>query len=236
METRKKLIQNNIQKITNRIAVAAEKSSRSPQEVKLVAVTKNVALQDIRFAIDSGIQNIGENKIQEAKKKFAQLGPAITWHMIGHLQTNKARSAAAIFDMVQSLDSKRIADALDRSARQLDREISVLVEVNIGAEEQKFGIEIQEVRELIHYVAQKKNLLLKGLMAMAPYVYDAELIRPFFRQMSHLFGNYKLEIGEHWKWLSMGMTHDFEVAIEEGSNMVRVGTGIFHTPELRGQG
>lgn len=235
METREKIIQNNISKIRKRIAVAAEKVSRSPGEIELVAVTKNVALSDIRIAIDAGISSIGENKIQEAKKKFAQIGPEVSWHMIGHLQTNKARPAAAIFDMVQSIDSRRVADALDRAAKQLDRELKVLVEVNIGAEEQKSGIEVREVHDLIHYVAQKENLILSGLMSMAPYVHDSELIRPFFRQMSQLFQKYKTEIGDRWKWLSMGMTHDFEVAIEEGANMVRVGTGIFHTTELRSQ-
>jgi len=233
MTNRSQIIQENISSIKKRIAAAAKRSGRSSRDVMLLAVTKNVAVEDIRIAIQAGIKILGENKVQEAKKKFLQIGPAVSWHMIGHLQTNKARVATTIFDMVQSIDSERIADVLDREAARLDRQMNVLVEINIAAEEKKFGIPVEKTAELVDYVAQKQNLRLQGLMAMAPYVPDPELTRPFFRDMAQLFKEFRSRIGDSWKLLSMGMSNDFEVAVEEGSNLVRIGTGIFHTPNLR---
>ncbi|MCK5243191.1 YggS family pyridoxal phosphate-dependent enzyme [bacterium] len=233
MKNRELIIQENIANIKKRIAAAAKRSKRRAQDITLVAVTKNVAIEDIRIAIQAGIKILGENKVQEAKTKFMHIGPAVTWHMLGHMQTNKIRAASAIFDMVQSVDSKKVSDLLDREATRLDREISVLVEVNIGAEETKFGIPIEDTTDLILHVSQKPNLRLRGLMCMAPYVSDPELTRPFFHEMSMLFNRFRAQLGESWKILSMGMTNDFEVAIEEGATLVRIGTGLFHTPDLR---
>jgi len=225
------LIRSNIAAIKKRIAFAAERGSRSAGEVSLLAVTKYEPLEDIRTAIDAGIKLVGENKVQDAQKKFAQIGPAVTWHMLGHLQTNKARSAAAIFDIVQSVDSPRVAEALDKAAGGLDRQMDVLVEVNIGGEEQKFGISPERVRGLAAQVSRLPNLRLRGLMAMAPYIKDVELVRPFFRHMAGIFRELKAEkVSPRWDTLSMGMTHDFEVAVEEGSTLVRIGTGIFSAP------
>jgi PLP dependent protein len=193
-----------------------------------LAVTKNVPVAEIRAAIDAGVRMIGENKVQEAKTKFAQIGPAVAWHMLGHLQTNKARSAAAIFDLVQSVDSLRAADALAQAALGLDRQLDVLVEVNIGGEEQKFGVPPDAAAALCEVVDHKPNLRLRGLMAMAPYVPDPETVRPFFRHLRRLFEDLgAARVRSGWDILSMGMTHDFEVAIAEGSTLVRIGTGIF---------
>lgn len=233
MTNREELIKSNIETIRKRISAAAARAGKSPQDIILLAVTKNVPVADIRIAIQAGIRFLGENKVQEAKEKFAQIGPAVTWHMIGHLQTNKARIAAAIFDLVQSLDSEKAAEALDREAQRLDRQLDVLVEVNIGEEENKFGISRAQTEALVALVSERKNLRLRGLMSMAPYVQEPELTRPFFRDLAGLFEKCRPLAGDSWEILSMGMTHDFEIAIEEGANLVRVGTGIFHSPELR---
>jgi len=197
--------------------------------VSLLAVTKNVGLEDIRRALAAGIQLIGENRIQEARQKFAHIGPAITWHMIGHLQTNKARQAAAIFDMVQSVDSTRVAEALSKAAEGLDRQLDVLIEVNIATEEQKSGVSPGAAEGLVRQVDQLSHLRLRGLMSMAPYVPDPETVRPFFRHMHELFVNLRDGVRRPslWNMLSMGMTHDYEVAVEEGATLVRIGTGIF---------
>lgn len=233
MNNREQVITKNIQDIQKRISDAASRAGKSKREITLLAVTKNVSVEDIRVAIRAGIRFLGENKVQEAKQKFSQIGPAVTWHMIGHLQTNKARTAAAIFDLVQSIDSEKVAEALSREAMRLDRHLDVLVEVNISEEENKFGISREKTEELVRLVRTKKNLRLRGLMSMAPFVPEPELTRPFFRDLSSLFEKCRPLAGEHWGILSMGMTHDFEVAIEEGANLVRVGTGIFHSRELR---
>jgi PLP dependent protein len=235
MLNRKEIIIENIALILKRIAKAAKRSGRSEKDVALLAVTKNVPLEEIRVAIEAGVKIIGENKIQDAKKKFFQLGPVAEWHMIGHLQTNKIRTAAAIFNMVESIDSERVADALDRAAMQLDRQMDVLVEVNIGQEETKFGISPDKTQALANYVSRKKHLRLRGLMAMAPYVADQELSRPFFRELARLFNQLHNGQNQAWNILSMGMTHDFEIAVEEGATLVRIGTGIFHMESARRQ-
>lgn len=234
MDKHDDLIRDNIAGIKKRIAAAAARANRSAGEISLLAVTKYVSLQDIRTAIQAGIKLIGENRVQDGQKKFAQIGPAVSWHMLGHLQTNKARPAAAIFDMVQSVDSTRVADALDRAAGGLDRQLDVLLEVNIGGEEQKFGVAPDAVPELAAYVRRKSNLRLRGMMAMAPYVENAELVRPFFRHMANLFQRLRAELDvPQWDTLSMGMTNDFEIAVEEGSTLVRIGTGIFSTQGMK---
>jgi len=233
---RTQIIQENIEKIRKRISRAAEKSGRAAKDVQLVAVTKGVELEGIRAAITAGISILAENKIQEVREKFFQIGPVVAWHMIGHLQTNKAKHAARIFDMVQSVDSVRVAEALDRECGKLDRQMDVLVEVNISTDENKFGAAVGDTEQLAARVRECPNLRLRGLMCMAPYVPDPELTRPFFRQMNQLFQKLKKQTDNpHWNVLSMGMTNDFEIAIEEGATLVRVGTGIFHTPELRNE-
>ncbi len=229
MTPRKEIIKANIQNIQQRIKKAAEKSGRSAKEITLLAVTKYVSLDDMRYAIDAGIRAVGESKIQDAKQKFYQLGPVVDWHLIGHLQTNKARQAAAIFKMIHSIDSPRIADALDREAGRLDRRLDVLVEVNISQEESKFGIKPEETKQLAAMVAQKEHLRLRGLMTMAPYVENQELVRPYFRALKGLFEEIKIkqDPGPQWNTLSMGMSNDFEIALEEGATMVRIGTSLF---------
>lgn len=235
MERRGLEIRQNIEAIKERIRKAAERARRSPGEVRLLAVTKNASLEDIRAAVDAGIRLLGENKVQTAKTKFAQIGPAVSWHMLGHVQTNKARPAAALFDMIESVDSTRVGDSLSRAARGLDRQLDVLVEVNIGGEEQKFGVDPGSAPGLCEYLEKLPNLRLRGLMAMAPYVPDPETVRPFFRHMRKLFLSLaEGRQGSRWDILSMGMTHDFEVAVEEGATLLRIGTGLFSVPPAGG--
>lgn len=223
------IITHNLQVIKERMARAAIKSKRTLDDITLLAVTKYVSIDMIRLALDAGVKIIGENKVQDSQKKFEAIGPRAGWHFIGHLQTNKARQAAALFDMVQTVDSFRIADALDTEAGKLDRQLNVLVQVNIGQEETKFGVSLKETQNLVDYVKEKAHLKLRGLMAMAPYTDDIELTRPYFKSLNELFQEMKIKknVGNEWDTLSMGMTHDFEVAIEEGATLIRIGTGLF---------
>ncbi|MCK5218186.1 YggS family pyridoxal phosphate-dependent enzyme [bacterium] len=234
MNNRSQLIHANIAAIKKKINAAAKRSGRSGKDITLLGVTKNVPAADVRIALAAGIKVLGENKVQEAKDKFSQIGPAVRWHMLGHLQSNKIRSAVLIFNLVQSVDSNRTADLLDRESRRLDRRMDVLIEVNIGKEESKFGVSPEETEALVRYAANKPALRVRGLMAMAPYVPDPEMTRPFFRDLAGIFKGLRNRVihDSQWNILSLGMTHDFEVAIEEGSNLVRIGTGIFHTPGL----
>lgn len=229
MNEHHQIVKHNLALIKKRVDQAARKSGRQAKDITILAVTKYVSLDHMRAAVSAGVKAVGENKVQDAKKKFYQIGPVVDWHMIGHLQTNKARQAAAVFSMVQSIDSTRIADALDNEAGRLDRHIDVLVEVNISNDENKFGIHPDETKALVNYVAQKENLNIRGLMAMAPYVENTELARPYFRSLHELFLELKSSrnLSAHWDTLSMGMTNDFEVAIEEGATLIRIGTGLF---------
>lgn len=233
MKNRSVIIQENVASIQQRLHTAAQRAGRPSREITLVAVTKNVLLEDIRSALSAGVKTLGENRIQEAKPKFAQIGPTVGWHFLGHLQTNKARTAAAIFDMIQSIDSTRAAQALDQEAGRLDRQLDVLVEVNLSGEESKFGMSPQQLETLLPELRKNRNLRLRGLMTLAPMVADPSLARPFFRELAAWFRRFQASMGPAWDTLSMGMTNDFEVAIEEGATLVRIGTGIFHTPELR---
>jgi pyridoxal phosphate enzyme (YggS family) len=237
MNSRNDQIRENIHNIRARIALAAARSGRSAADISLMAVTKNVPTEEIRMALEAGITHIGESKIQEAKQKFLQLGPAIKWSMLGHLQTNKARNAAAIFDLIQSVDSERLANVLERETQALDRQLDVLVEVNIGGEDQKFGVPLSAAMDLLRAVEACPHLRLRGLMAMAPVVPDAEMVRPFFKELAQFYRAARQEVKspERWSVLSMGMTSDFEVAVEEGATLVRVGTGIFSNPSLFGR-
>ena len=225
-------IQKNIAQISARIAAAAERSGRSAGSVSLLAVTDNVPVTEIRMAADAGIKAIGESRIPDAKVKFFHLGPNLSWHMLGHLPTSKARSAAAIFDMIQSVDSTRLADALDREAGLIDRHLDVLVEVNISGEAQKQGVALEQALDLVRYLDGKTRLRVKGFMATTLALADTELVRPLFRGLAKLFQRAQngVERPEQWTVLSMGMNHDFEVAVEEGATQVRIGTGIFSIP------
>jgi len=223
-------ISQNIAYIRQRIAEAAERAGRRAEEIEIVAVTKTVPPEKIRQALAAGITILGENRVQEAKEKIAALGrDAAAWHLIGHLQTNKAKAAAELFACVQSLDSLRLAAELDRRAAACGRRLPVLVQVNIGREETKFGVEPDEVLDFLLRLAGFSHLEVQGLMAIPPLTLRPEEARGYFRRMAELFRQATgLGLpGMEMRYLSMGMSQDFEVAIEEGANMVRLGTAIF---------
>jgi hypothetical protein len=193
---------------------------RIPSNVKLIAVTKTRTVEEIKEAIGSGITCIGENRVQEAEEKFPLL-PKVEKHLIGSLQTNKVRLAVELFDVIQSVDSLKLAKEIDKRCKAINKVMPVLVEVNIGEESNKHGIRLGDVESFVKEISQLKNVDIQGLMCVAPLV-SPEEARPYFKKMKQTFDSIK-----GLKWLSMGMSNDYKVAIEEGSNMVRIGTAIF---------
>ena len=205
--------------------------TRVPKDapVKLVAVTKNHDVEAMREAIDAGATDIGENRIQEAQSKFDILDRDVTWHLIGHLQTNKAKQAVKYFSLIHSVDSEHRARALDKEAGKIGKCQDILVQVNLAKEDSKSGIYKEDLRPLLDLVDALPNLRLRGLMCIAPNYADVEECRPLFHEMYEIFQQVK-EIPfktANISYLSMGMTHDYQIAVEEGANIVRVGTAIF---------
>lgn len=214
----------NLNDIHRRIGDAATRAGRDASEIKLVAVSKTHPPAVLRQAIDAGATVLGENKVQEAESKIVELGrDAAEWHLIGHLQSNKARKAVQLFDVIQSLDSLELARRLERICGEEGRnELSVFIEVDLAGEETKAGIPESELRPLVEFLRKCEHLRLRGLMIVPPYDDDVENTRPFFKRLREIRDNL-LSGGD----LSMGMSHDFETAIEEGATVVRVGTAIF---------
>lgn len=227
-------IQDRIFSVQEKIARSAQRSGRNPSEITLVAVTKYAELEKVQEALSAGIVHIGENRVQDAQKRFTALGDAargVTKHMIGHLQTNKAKDALKLFDMIQSLDSIKLAQEIEkRAVAQGLAGVDVLIEVNSG-EEKKSGVARADFMVLVDEVARCEHIQLKGLMTMAPFVDDEKVIRQAFRAARILKETVAAQFKNHprieMKYLSMGMTADYELAIEEGSDMVRIGTAIF---------
>jgi hypothetical protein len=185
-----------------------------------------IPVEVIRQALTAGVTTLGENRVQEARDKIAALPGQATWHLVGHLQTNKAKIAVQLFEMIHSLDSLKLAEALDRSGEQAGRTVRCLMEVNLGGEESKGGTTEEGVRPLLEAAQRLTHLRVDGLMTIPPFLPDPEQVRPFFRRLRNLREKLAGE-GFRLAELSMGMTHDFEVAIEEGATMVRIGTAIF---------
>ena len=224
-------LRQSLERVRERMAAAAVRAHRRPEDVKLVAVSKTHPAKIILDAIAAGVTDLGENRVQEAEGKIPEVGrKAARWHLIGHLQSNKARRAVELFDVIHSLDSAALARRLDRVCEEVSRaQLPVLIQVDLGQEATKTGAPESKLSEIIEAVRQSQRLRLQGLMTLPPYFDDPERARPFFRRLRELrdelgaqgvFGNTSGE-------LSMGMTHDFEVAIAEGATMVRVGTAIF---------
>ncbi len=213
--------------VRERIARAAERVGRRPEEVTLVAVAKTLPLAVVQQAYAAGLTHLGENRVQEALAKYAEFRPAdLTLHLVGHLQRNKARKAAQLFDVIHSLDSLGLAEAL-AVARAGGPPLPVLVEVNVAGEESKAGVACAEALPLLARVCELPHLQPQGLMTVAPLVADAEAVRPVFRRLRELRDDCERELGIRLPHLSMGMTNDFEVAVEEGATLVRVGRAIF---------
>ena len=223
------IIKNNLEIINEKIKKAALKASRNPEEIKLVAVTKTATIEQIEEAISAGVEIIGENKVQEAKEKYQILTPDIEWHLVGHLQTNKVKYAIEIFDLIHSVDGIKLAKEIDRRSLQFGMITNVLVEVNISGEETKYGIKPEEVEPFLKEISEFSRIRVKGLMTIAPIVEDKEEVRPYFRKLRELSKEIKKKNIKNVRmdYLSMGMTEDFEVAVEEGANIVRIGRGIF---------
>lgn len=223
-------VAENIEAIRARIRAAAKRSGRDPQSVRLVAVSKRQSLAAIREAMACGQVVFGENYLQEAEEKVAALGQEVVWHCIGHLQSNKARIAAEIFDCIETLDRLKLAKALETRLAELGKAMPVLVQVNVGGEAQKAGVAPKQAGQLCRELQQFPHLKLQGLMTMPPFVENPEESRPCFRQLRLLGEELAAQglIGQHGPvQLSMGMSGDFEVAIEEGATLVRVGTALF---------
>ncbi len=236
------MIKDNILKIRGDIALACSKIGKDSSDISIIAVTKSRAIEQIREVCEAGLTEIGENKVQEAMLKFNQLSTpnfqlqalnfrlrAVKWHMIGHLQTNKAKDAVKIFDLIQSVDSSHLAFEINKQAAKINKIQDILFEVNVSGELAKFGLKPEDVIDNIKAIAQLKNINIRGLMTIAPIADNQEKNRPYFKKLRELFhsinelrvASYELRI------LSMGMTDDFEIAIEEGANMVRLGRAIF---------
>ncbi len=218
--------------IRQRIEAACARSGRSQSAVKLIAVSKTVNALQVRAAINAGVTILGENRVQEAEPKMSELSDLreqVEWHLIGHLQSNKARKAVTLFDAVQSVDSEELALRLDRLADEFGQRLPVLIEVNLGEEISKAGTGKKQVFSLIEKVAQLESLELQGLMTVPPFLDDPEDVRPFFGELRNLREEaLRLGLtGNNFVDLSMGMSHDFEVAIEEGATFVRIGTALF---------
>jgi len=220
----------NLGRVQEAVARACARAGRSPDDVLLIAVSKTMDVERVRLAIAAGVAALGENRVQEAKEKIEALGRPVPWHLIGSLQTNKARDAARLFDWIHSVDRLELAQELSRRAHSVERTLNVLLQVNLGDEPQKGGVAPAELKRLHEVVAALPNLKVRGLMAIPPATLEPEQARPFFRQLRELRDQLGLE------HCSMGMSADFEVAIEEGATMVRVGTAIFGPRAPRGGG
>lgn len=228
-------IADNVARLRARMAAAAARAGRDPAGVRLLAVTKTVDDGRIREAIAAGVALFGENYVQEAKRKIEILGTPPAWHFIGHLQTNKAKYAVRLFDLIHSVDRLELARELDRRAAQAGRILPVLVEVNVSGEETKRGVSVAGALALLREMAALPNLAVRGLMTMPPWFADAEEARPFFRTLRELRDTVNREgiSGILMAELSMGMSDDFEVAIEEGATIVRLGRSLFGERPVR---
>ena len=217
----------NIRSIQERIAAACGRAGRNPDEVTLVAVTKSQPPEIVGEAARLGLTFFGENKIQEAKAKIPLCSSRLKWHFIGHLQTNKARDAVELFEMVQSVDSLYLAEELNKRAEQVAKRLPVLLEINVVGEASKFGYRPDKLRGELDQLNALPRLEIHGLMTVPPWTKDPEEVRPIFRQMRELKEECEQKLGAPLPHLSMGMTGDFEIAIEEGTTMVRIGTALF---------
>ncbi len=219
-------IRENYLRVKERMERAARRAGREPGEVKLVAVSKTVEVSRIKAAIEAGVTILGENYVQEAQKKIEEIGKAVSWHFIGHLQSNKAKYAVRLFDTVHSVDSLSLAEELNRRAEKEGRTLEVMIEVNLSGETTKFGTGEEEALDLAAKILPLKHLSLVGLMTMPPFFDDPGLSRPYYIRLRELRER-MVKTGIPVRELSMGMSNDFEVAIEEGATYVRVGTAIF---------
>lgn len=225
------MIKENIEAVRRRIESAARRAGREPSDITLVCVTKEAAAPAVLEALAAGITDVGENRVQDAKAKQAALNPgrALKWHMIGHLQGNKAKDAVGMFDLIHSVDSIALLQEIDKRAARIGKRQDILLQLNISGERSKFGLDPSQTGDFIEAVRPLKNVRLSGLMAIAPLSDGPKNAWPCFRGLKKLFDGLLRARGGNieMKYLSMGMSADFEAAIEEGANMVRIGSAIF---------
>lgn len=221
------MFEERLAQIQARIEAACQKAGRDPSSVTLIAVSKTHPPESIDAMARLGVRDFGENKVQEAKAKVPLCSNSLRWHGIGHLQTNKARDAVALFSVIHSVDSLRLAQELQKHAENQSKRIAILLEVNVSGEGTKFGLKPEEVKGAAREINGLSHLELRGLMTMAPYSDEAENARPFFRRLAQVRQDLESAIGVVIPDLSMGMSGDFEVAIEEGATLVRIGTALF---------
>jgi len=230
------IIRENLKIINEKMMTAVEKSGRKPDEIKLLAVTKMVPIFTIKAAIEAGLQEFGENYPEQAVEKIENLisKPRPTWHMIGHIQSRKSKIVCSHFDWVHSIDSLKIAQRINRNCREINRLMPILLEVNLSGEDSKFGFKAwdeHEWEELLlpfHEIVKQENVKVEGLMSMPPFFDDPELTRPYYQRLTRLQKYLQAHLPEaSWKELSIGTSFDYEVAIEEGATIIRLGTAIF---------
>lgn len=219
-------IEANLAAIRERIAAACDRAGRDPAAVEIIAVTKGHSPEKVREALDCGLSLCGENRVQEAKLKIPACPPHARWHLIGHLQTNKARDAVRLFELIHSVDSLRVAEALNHWGERLSRTVRVLLEVNLAGEARKFGYAPAQLLEELTVLNDLPRLEIHGLMTMAPWTPEPEKTRPVFRGLRELREECEQRLGAPLPQLSMGMSGDFEVAVEEGATWVRIGTAL----------
>ncbi|MDO5293081.1 MAG: YggS family pyridoxal phosphate-dependent enzyme [bacterium] len=223
------MVKENLQIVEKKIEDACKKANRDRNEVTLIAVSKTKPVSMMREAMETGIIDFGENKVQELTRKYEELDTPLNWHLIGHLQRNKVKYIVDKVSLIHSVDSLRLAEQIDEEAKKHDVVVNILIEVNIAGEESKFGVKEEEVLPLLMEISKLSNVKVQGLMTIAPFVENPEENRVHFRNMNKLMIDIKSKNIDNINMniLSMGMTGDYEVAIEEGATMVRVGTGIF---------
>jgi len=223
-------IKENIDGILERIADVCERSGRNPDDITLIAVSKTVNADRAREAVEAGILNLGENRVQELTDKYEKLSDTeVKWHMIGHLQKNKVKYIIDKVELIHSVESIELANEINKRAEKNNLKVNILVELNIGEEESKFGISEESVYDFVKSLEQFENINVLGIMTVAPFAEDPEEIRWVFKKMKVIFDKLSsMNIkNSNMKFLSMGMTNDFEIAIEEGANIIRIGTAVF---------
>jgi pyridoxal phosphate enzyme (YggS family) len=211
----------NVQRVRERMGKAAARAGRPGDDIVLLAVTKTVEPERVEQALEAGVTTFGESKVQEARQKMPLVSSRARWHMIGHLQTNKARDAVDLFELIHSVDSVKLASEINKWAERAGKTQRILLEVNVSGEASKFGLDPDALEATLEQINPMPRLEVRGLMTIAPFLEDVEKVRPYFRRLRELRDRFSLT------HLSMGMSHDFEVAIEEGATIVRIGTAIF---------
>jgi len=218
-------VKEKIEKIKGIIADTALSCGKKPEDVLLIAVTKKKSMETVKEAVQCGAGNFGENYIQEAEEKFNAIGRKVKWHFIGHLQKNKVKKAARIFDMIETVDSVEIAEAINKASAAINKKMPVLIEINSGREKDKSGVFPENAETLIKNLSGFSNIKITGLMTMAPLLKNPEDYRPYFKNTKELFD--RIKSAADIEYLSMGMSDSYRIAIQEGANLVRIGTAIF---------